>query len=313
MPGIDLIGDIHGHADALEALLGKLGYREVGGVYRHAERRVIFVGDFIDRGPMQQRVLEVVRRMCDAGQARAVMGNHEYNAVCFATPDPARPGEHLRPHSEKNVGQHRRFLEQMAALEDWSVAHREWVDWFSTLPLWLEEEGLRVVHACWHPGHQRALAPFLDAGNRLTTAGYVATSRRGTPEYEALETLLKGLEVPLPEGHSFRDKDGHPREAVRVRWWSHPPMTYRDGAVIDEATRQTLPDSPMPETGRLGYDGDKPMFVGHYWMRGAPAPMAPQVACLDYSVAEQGRLCAYRWNGESRLSADNFVWVEASS
>lgn len=46
-----IIGDIHGHSTKLEALLGKMGYRQTGGTWRHPDRTVIFVGDFVDRGP----------------------------------------------------------------------------------------------------------------------------------------------------------------------------------------------------------------------------------------------------------------------
>jgi hypothetical protein len=53
----DVIGDIHGHADALRNLLHKVDYREHDGVFRHASRRVIFVGDFIDRGPQQLTIV----------------------------------------------------------------------------------------------------------------------------------------------------------------------------------------------------------------------------------------------------------------
>jgi hypothetical protein len=46
-------------------------------------------------------------------------------------------------------------------------------------------------------------------------------------------------------------------------------------------------------------------------MEGEPAPLARNVACLDYSVAKPGgKLVAYRWDGESRLEPDRFVWVE---
>ncbi len=44
-PSLDLIGDIHGHAAELEALLAKLGYTRRGGSYGHPQRRVIFLGD----------------------------------------------------------------------------------------------------------------------------------------------------------------------------------------------------------------------------------------------------------------------------
>src|SRR6266550_4021242 len=102
----DIIGDIHGHADTLRALLEKLGYAEHDGAYRHPERTVIFMGDFIDRGPKIREVLQIVRAMMDAGTARAVMGNHEYNAICFHTEDGT--GGHLRSHTAgrgKNVKQ----------------------------------------------------------------------------------------------------------------------------------------------------------------------------------------------------------------
>jgi len=53
----------------------------------------------------------------------------------------------------------------------------------------------------------------------------------------------------------------------------------------------------------------KPVFVGHYWLSAEqPETLSNNVACLDYSVAKGGFLCAYRWNGESKLRNDNFVW-----
>lgn len=63
----DIIGDIHGQADELTQLLTRLGYEEQDGIYRHRERKVIFLGDFIDRGKRQQGVLAIVRPMIDSG------------------------------------------------------------------------------------------------------------------------------------------------------------------------------------------------------------------------------------------------------
>jgi hypothetical protein len=42
-----------------------MDYRETDGAFRHADRRAIFVGDFIDRGPQQQDVLHIAMRMCE--------------------------------------------------------------------------------------------------------------------------------------------------------------------------------------------------------------------------------------------------------
>jgi len=38
-----------------------------------------------------------------------------------------------------------------------------------------------------------------------------------------------------------------------------------------------------------------------------PEPLAPQVACVDYSAGKGGPLVAYRWDGESVLDTRGFV------
>ena len=81
----DIIGDIHGHADKLEELLLKLGYTKNHKQYSHRERKALFLGDYIDRGPKSHEVLKIVKHMVDGGHAIALMGNHEYNAICFHT------------------------------------------------------------------------------------------------------------------------------------------------------------------------------------------------------------------------------------
>lgn len=80
---IDFIGDIHGHADELEALLLKMNYTCKHSAYAHPDRKALFVEDYIDRGPKIKETLNIVRRMVDSGNAIALMGNHEYNALCF--------------------------------------------------------------------------------------------------------------------------------------------------------------------------------------------------------------------------------------
>lgn len=164
--GFDVIGDIHGHADALRRLLEAMGYIPRDCVYRHPTRTAVFAGDFVDRGPHQREVLRIARAMAEAGTARAVMGNHEFNAIAYATPD--AEGGFLRPRTEKNRYQHRAFLKQIG---DGSEAHADAVAWFVTLPLWLDLDGLRVVHACWHAPSQQALANCLDEHALLTERG----------------------------------------------------------------------------------------------------------------------------------------------
>jgi len=72
----DIIGDVHGCADELHALLEKLGY--VGEPRAHpAGRKAVFLGDVVDRGPDIVGVLRTVMAMHAAGTALMVPGNHE--------------------------------------------------------------------------------------------------------------------------------------------------------------------------------------------------------------------------------------------
>ena len=306
----DVIGDLHGQAGKLEALLARLGYKDCGGSYRHPDRTAIFVGDFIDRGDRQLDTVNTVRRMVDAGRALAIMGNHEFNAIAWHQPDPDAPGEYLRPRQgalgQHNRSQHQAFLREV---EHDAKLHAEIIDWFLTLPLWLDLPELRVVHACWHPGYMDSLRPLLDSGLRLNRDLMVAASREHRIEFSTVEGLTKGIEVALPDGHEFADKDGHQRRNVRVRWWGTESSSYRDVAMLDDQQRAGLPASTVPGGVRPGYDNAKPVFFGHYWMTGQPMLQAPHVACVDYSAGNGGPLVAYRWEGEHQLSSDRFVAV----
>ena len=79
----DIVGDVHGCRAELEQLLTELGYeidRDAAGRptgARHPDRRAVFVGDLVDRGPDTPGVLRLVMGMVAAGTAFCVAGNHE--------------------------------------------------------------------------------------------------------------------------------------------------------------------------------------------------------------------------------------------
>lgn len=309
--GYDVIGDVHGHAAKLRALLARLGYEDTGGSWRHPEREAIFVGDLIDRGPEQVGCYRIARRMVEAGAARVLVGNHEFNAIAYATPDADAPGEFLRRHSDKNQDQHGAFLDQ-AGWE--SPEHREMLDWFMTLPLWLDLGGLRVVHACWDQAAIDAIRPATGDGDTLTPDLVAASSRKGTPEWRAIEHLLKGPEADVPE--PYLDKGGHLRNAARITWWDPGATTLRSAAIIPQRTLDggypELPATPL-DPGLPRYTDDVPVFFGHYWRSGTPTVMSAHAACVDYSAGGHGPLVAYRWSGEQILTDANFVTSDGSS
>ncbi len=298
----DIIGDIHGHLDELEKLLRALGYEVHDGCYRHPQgRRVIFVGDLLDRGPEIRATVRLAKDMHEDGQAMVILGNHEYNAVCFCSEDEG--GISLREHSDKNIEQFRQTLDSYAAYPD------EWqgdLEWFKTLPLFLDLGEFRVVHACWSQKHIDVLKNVTLGDERFLRR----SATPGTPEYWAVETVLKGAEITLPEGICFADKAGHIRTKTRVKWW-HPieNLTYRSASYPEQPA---LPDEPVAQRATVEpwdiyADEDVPVFCGHYWLPPGTPEIDRNVVCLDYSVALGGFAAAYRWEPGMGLRNDQFV------
>ena len=303
----DIIGDVHGHADELIELLESMGYELRDGAYRHESRTAVFVGDFIDRGSQIAEVLAVVRAMHSENAAVAVMGNHEFNALAFHTEHTS--GHFLREHSDKNVHQHAETLRQLPRDE-----LQDHLEWFRTLPMWLELDGIRVVHACWDPEQIRMIATGLSRHGGVTTNFLVEATDHGTALYHAVDDVLKGKEMDLPEGVSYSDKDGHERRAMRIKWFRAPDNdTIASYALTAEAGLPEIALSENSGSFAVPYPADAaPLFFGHYWLRAErPEVLASNVACVDYSVAKGGSLCAYRWGGEQELTSDRFCSVAA--
>ena len=307
---IDVIGDIHGYADKLVGLLQQLGYVHNGQHFvPPAGHRVLFIGDLIDRGSQQVATLEIVFAMLDADVADAVMGNHEYNALAFATPDPDDNSEYLRSHNEIHTRQHQAFLAEIPFGSD---AHQYWLQRLYEIPLWLETDYACFVHACWDVDSMAILQPLLTENNGLTPHGLIATSKEGCAAFDALERVLKGVETPLPNGLVMVDKEGTKRTRVRVRWWLDALNTRS----IHEVARAPLsalaqiPKDALAENINFALKTHKPVFVGHYWLTGEPEPLSPQVVCTDYSAAvDSGYMTCYQLDSKQPLplKASNFV------
>ena len=301
MSKYDVIGDIHGYATELIKLLSKLGYEKINGYYQHKERKAIFVGDFIDRGLEEEAVLDIVRPMIDNGSAFAVMGNHEFNAICYATALPN--SEYVRKHTQKNYKQHKEFLDEYPFD---SEKHKDIIAWFKTLPVFLELDGIRVIHAAWINKDIEFIRPLLGNNNTLTEELLIEFEKEGQI-FKSLEVLMKGVEITLPRNEVITDNFGVSRNTMRYNWFHYvEEKTYENcGLSIPEGA--TVPEGYIENPPEI-YQDEVPVFFGHYWMSGKPQIQSPFIACTDYSVAKNGTLVAYRYNGEKKLNNKNFFY-----
>jgi hypothetical protein len=312
----DIIGDIHGYADQLVQLLEKLKYDNDNGTYRHPdpERKAIFVGDFIDRGPKIRETLSIVKSMVDNDAAYAVLGNHEYNALCFHTLKTGQTDSWLRPHSVKNINQH---IETLRQFKDHQKECEKYLCWFMTLPLFLDLGDIRVVHASWIPSEISKIRKWTTGGLKLSKDFLQKSAIKKFDEFDTIETVLKGVEIPLPNGVGhFHDKDGHSRNEIRIQWWKSAIGKKYEEMLFPQGNSKGFEGQLIPSTDAEllpVYEDNVPIFFGHYWLdptnSNPPQVQTEQICCLDYSVAKDGLLTAYRWEGEKILKNDRFVWV----
>jgi hypothetical protein len=297
--GIDIIGDIHGELTALLSLLKKLGYDDLG---RHREgRKLVFVGDLIDRGPDSPGVLRTVMRLVSSGNAQCIAGNHELNAI---------RNESQKNRSGEGWWYGRREPEYDYTLVDEDEKQGSFLPFLRSLPGALEREDLRVIHACWHE-------PSIDVlrGTTSVIDGFKREEAANEPRLAELRTELQAMmkRSNLVPG-AIRDKENKLHlipELARV------DEANQMGNAIKVATSgmERVAEDSFWASGKWRmvrrvpwweeYSG-KPVVVGHYWRRYSPASrshsekasadvfghLSPEhtlgpernVMCIDYSV-----------------------------
>jgi hypothetical protein len=263
---VDIVGDIHGEIEALHDLLGKLGYA-ADGAHREG-RRLVFLGDLIDRGPDSPAVVAEVKRLVESGRAQSVLGNHDLNILL----------------GEKKGDNHWFFGEPWsldgsdtptpAVLAD-DCIRKTVVDFFRTLPLVLEREEMRVVHACWDEAMVDSIRHATDV--EAVYRRYDDQIRAEHASRPELDEVDRGLERqnrhPVKVLTSGKERrvdtpfraSGKLRHEERVRWWE----TYAGPACIF-GHYGTFKD----ETPRRGRAICIDFGVGKRWMERIPSAFA---------------------------------------
>ena len=303
---LDIIGDVHGEFDVMMKLLDALGYDRNG--HSATGRRLVFLGDLVDRGPDSPAVVEKLIEMTDQGRAYCILGNHEINILL----NRALPGNgwFVQPNSAERAGEFQSRAVDPSRMEDYLA-------FFAGLPLILENDKLRLVHACWsrsaisridrdlHDGmhivdlYQRYQGDVERLLNRAELAHMVAEEKMfygvalDDPNWSA-EVLPAHAEAEIiaQNGNPIRVLTTGPVQAARRPF-------YAMGAWRMADRRRWWDD----------YDDSIPVIIGHFWRRfddaaerisgvfgrdvfeGIPSHAwmgkRKNVYCVDYSVGQR--------------------------
>lgn len=334
---LDVIGDVHGEVEALDALLRELGYDAKA---RHAEgRRLVFVGDLCDRGPDSIEVIQRVQAWIAAGRAQCVLGNHEMNLLR----DEPREGngwffdeDWHQDHGDPRFADCRPADVETRA----GILH-----FLLSLPLVLERVDLRIVHACPDPAALQAVRAS-KAGNAV--ALYIEAEAALRAELQALDAdplcseqgrryhaLMAQREVqpelmPLFAQREARQQNGNPVRVLtsgielpavepfwstskwrllgRTRWWQQ----YDDPVAVIFGHYWRTPSGVAQPAHKGGIHGLFEDLQDDVWLG-----QSGNAFCVDHCVglrfAERaegvtagfsGRLSAMRWP-ERELVMDN--------
>ena len=339
---LDVIGDVYGELDALEALLRELDYRADGS---HPDgRTLVFVGDLCDRGPDSVAVIRRVQTLIEAGRAQCVLGNHELNLLREDRKEGNGWYFAEGPHEDRDNGKFSQCRTANAHERDDILA------FLRTLPLVLERADLLVVHACPDPAS--------------IAAAHAADDADALSLYQSAEQALEARIAALPE--QTRAEEARYRLFAKDRQAIPEPLPqfaakealYQNGNPVRVLTSgmEELATAPFFTGGKWRllsrcrwwdtYDDPRAVIFGHYWRtpqgmaqaehKGADslfgstpdsAWLGPQrtAFCVDHCVGIRhverargatgrfdGRLSALRWP-ERELVMDDGRRVQANA
>ncbi len=302
----DIIGDVHGHAKLLRKLLVQLGYKKNNNRYEHPDRQAVFVGDFINRGPQIRETLRLIKSMVDNGNALAILGNHEINAIIFNIKK--KSGTWLVPRLSRGR------MSLVKTLQEFEYHPEEWDmyrKWFKTLPLFLELDGIRVVHACWMDNNIEVIRSLSETGKIKNKVFKEIYKKQNSKLGKNIWQTTKGLILALPKDLRVKNNKGINVQRFRVKWWeSAAGKTFQEISFDNSGLlpKYTVPSQIIPEY--VPYPDDAPLvFIGHYCKPNGPYILKPNVCCVDSCVAGSKVLTAYRWSGEKEADPKNLISV----
>lgn len=135
-----VLTDIHGRLDLLELALAEIERR---GRYK----RLIFLGDYVDRGPQSRQVVDRLIELQASGEVICLAGNHEQLFVEYVACPTKVGGPFLTNGGRPTLANYTNSYGEI----DWH-AMRVHAEWMKTLPLWFRDEKRTYVHAGIRPG-----------------------------------------------------------------------------------------------------------------------------------------------------------------
>lgn len=292
-PIFNFVGDVHGDYDGLVTKLKSEGYYfDENNILKSDHNIAIFIGDYIDRGYQNIKVLELVKSMVEAKNALAILGNHDWNWLKFNTLN--NEGKPLREHSIGNLKQNENTRNEW---KDLSVEKQdELLNWLGDLPFYINHSEFMAGHAFISENiiievekHAKSLWCSLTFNGLKEIIKKTPTIQQKIL-LDYIDIILTGFEASLPNGITFIDKGGKERDMARIKWWKLEEAKLLFDGIVNAEThngsetfRQTdFPSKTKTSILKMVGTSEKQVFFGHFQVENESDLTSGNFNCLDF-------------------------------
>ncbi len=291
----DFIGDVHAGYNKLSSLLTQLGYKDNKGLFTHPEdRKLCFLGDILNIGNDNLKVIELIRSLCRQELATCICGNHEFTLFRYWRSNPRFFEDKQIP---KNFEIYLPFLKEIRNSHHFT----EIMEWIGSMPVYISTEYFTAVHAYWNDDYSQMLD---ESSDKPITADRTEKIFNDETNYvrSILFNIIFGRRIALPDPENPLRS-----QMVRYRWWdTHSGHLYND--VVLSGKKSEFHKHLVPDT-YFTKESKNPVFFGHYWLKSMPCLTNSKFCCLDFGGSKGGYLTAYRFDGKTVLSDQNLLFL----
>lgn len=291
---IDFVGDIHGNYHKFSQLLKLLGYEwnnELKTFTHHENRKLCILGDFINVGLENGKVLETLYSMQQQNQIYIIAGNHEYFLALL----------YIKTYNNKSAFWYymqRNYFTLYQEFTNKRELFYQYLDWICELPIFIEFGHVKAIHGMWDDSIIHKIRGINTVGNIIKIAATQNDLK------DAVNRLLIGII------HKYRPQSDANTIFFRYRWWDYDKNLPLQNMFIHKSETFPLEELQHVDLNSIKTHIDNyVIFFGHYNLQGYPYLTHPLRCCLDFGGAKGGFLTAYRWDGEDTLHESKLVWV----
>ncbi|WP_299574045.1 hypothetical protein [uncultured Shewanella sp.] len=290
------IGDVYGRLDKLHDLLTEIDFDIDDPESSIQFVKLVFCGNLIasTEGKNIEHIalLTLVKDMVDKGHAYCLLGSNEFEVIGWSKHHPITDAPYLPVNLTVEVNNTKpKFLSQFAQGDETLF---QWVDWFMALPLYLDFEHIRAIHACWDNKVINELNPYLNLTNQKTEDSPNGTS-------SSLTAVMTNALAQQFWPAAFDTK--HPLSTLMNSCLNYPQFEINDSHPHQQLTT--------------------PVVIGHYPQDSFPDIHNEHLVCVNYNAGvddyplvsfawHQGRKKSIEVNASenAKLSLGEFCFIE---